>query len=88
MTTSHLEISIKIAELEDTLKSAHPSMPTLLREIHRNLQQDPEIVTLLTSEEVSIIVRGLSAQTNVTITTSIVSGGKGKAMKKMTMDDI
>lgn len=88
MTTSHLEISIKIAELEDALKAAHPLMPTLLRDIHRNLQQDPEIVTLLTSEEVSIIVRGLSAQTSTTITTSIIKGGKGKKLNLISMDDI
>lgn len=88
MSTSHMEIAIKISELEDAIKQAHPMMSTLLRDIHRNLQQDPEIVTLLSPEEVSIIVKGLSIQTQTTITTSIVSGTKGKAMKKMTLDDI
>lgn len=88
MPTSHIEISIKISELEDCLKQSHPSMPELLRDIHRNLQQDPEIVTLLTPLEVSIIVKGLSVQTQTTITTSIISGSKGKALKKISLDDI
>lgn len=88
MANSHTEISIKIAELENLLKSAHPQMPTLLRDIHRNLQQDPEIVTLLSPEQVAIVVKGLSIQTNTTITTSIVSGAKGKSLKKISLDDI
>lgn len=86
--SAHTEISIKIAELDEALKAITPRMPTLLREIHRNLQQDPEIVTLLTPAEVAIIVKGLSAQTQTTITTSIVSGTKGKSLKKISLDDI
>ena len=86
--SAHTEISIKIAELDEALKLAHPQMPTLLRTIHRNLQLDPEIVTLLSPQEVATIVKGLSVQTNTTITTSIVSGSKGKSLKKISMDDI
>jgi ribosomal protein L6P/L9E len=63
-------------------------MPTLLREIHQTLKQDPENVTLLTPEEVAIIISGLSKQTSTQITTSILSGAKGKSLKKISLDDI
>jgi hypothetical protein len=88
MTTQHEAISIKIAELYDAVQSTLPSMPTLLRTIHSNLKQDPELVTLLSPEQVSIIVSGLSKQTQTTITTSILSGAKGKSLKKISVDDI
>jgi hypothetical protein len=88
MTTQHEAISIKIAELYNAVQSTLPNMPTLLRDIHANLKQDPELVTLLTPEQVSIIVSGLSKQTQTTITTSILSGSKGKSLKKISVDDI
>jgi hypothetical protein len=86
--TPHEAISIKIAELYDAVQQTLPNMPHLLRDIHANLRSDPEIVTLLTADEVSIIVSGLSKQTQTTITTSILSGSKGKALKKISVDDI
>lgn len=86
--TPHEAISFKIAELGEAVQKALPNMPTLLRDIHANLKQDPEIVTLLSREEVSIIVSGLSKQTQTTITTSILTGTKGKSLKKISVDDI
>lgn len=86
--TPHQAIQMKIAELNEALLSAHPTMPTLLRDIHQNLKLDPELTTLLTAGEVSIIVRGLSVQTQTTITTSILSKSKGKASSKISVDDI
>ena len=86
--TPHEIISIKIAELAAAVQATLPNMPTLLREIHSNLKTDPEIVTLLSPEQVSIIVSGLSKQTQTTITTSILSGSKGKSLKKISVDDI
>ena len=86
--TPHEIISLKISELYESIQKTLPSMPTLLRDIHSNLKQDPEIVTLLSPEQVSIIVSGLSKQTQTTITTSILSGSKGKSLKKISVDDI
>ena len=88
MTTSHEAISIKIAELYEAVQQTLPNMPTLLRDIHQNLKQDPEIVTLLSPEQVSIIVSGLSKQTQTTIISSVISGSKGKSLKKISVDDI
>jgi hypothetical protein len=86
--TPHEAISIKIQELYNSVQQTLPNMPTLLRDIHSNLKQDPEIVTLLSPEQVAIIVSGLSKQTQTTITTSILSGSKGKSLKKISVDDI
>lgn len=86
--TPHEIISLKIAELYDAVQQTLPSMPTLLRTIHANLKTDPELVTLLTTDEVAIIVSGLSKQTQTTITTQVLSGGKGKSLKKISVDDI
>ena len=86
--TPHEIISLKIAELQVAVQASLPRMPTLLREIHANLKQDPKIVTLLSPAQVAIIVGGLSKQTQTTITTSILSGGKGKSLKTISVDDI
>lgn len=86
--SAHEIIALKIAELYTSVQSGLPSMPTILRDIHSNLKTDPELVTLLTPDEVAIIVSGLSKQTQTTITTSVLSGGKGKPLKKISVDDI
>lgn len=86
--TPHEILSLKISDLHEAILTVHPRMPTLLREIHGNLKLDPELTTLLSAEEVATIVRGLSFQTQTTITTSILSGSKGKSLKKISVDDI
>ena len=86
--TPHEAIALKIAELDISIKESTPRMTSLLREIHQNLSQDPDIVTLLTPPEVAIIVAGLSKQTNTTIMTSVISGKKGKSDKSLSLDDI
>lgn len=65
-----LEIQSKIQELQEAIHTAHPSMPGILREIHKKLKEDPEVVTLLEEEEICSIVSGLMIQTNVTLTSA------------------
>jgi len=87
----HESIAMKIAELETAILSAHPTLPTLLSQIHSNLKSDPDIVTLLDPAEVAVIVRGLEIQTKTTIASSIVKEGKGVDKKKLaqiSLDDI
>lgn len=87
--TPHENISLKIAELSSSLLSSHPSMPSLLRDIHHNLKQDPELVTLLSPSEVAAIVSGLSKQTQTTISTQILSSkSKGKKVSDLSDDDL
>lgn len=86
--TPHETISLKITELTSALTTAHPSMPSLLQVILRDLQNDPEVVTLLQREQVAQIVAGLMKQTATEITVSMTAGNKGKTLKKVGVDDI
>jgi predicted transcriptional regulator len=79
---------MQIAELEQALLSSHPSLPTLLQQIHRAIKQDPDAVTLLSEEEIGVIVNGLSRQTQTAIAVSISSGKKGKSIKSIGVDDL
>lgn len=86
--TPHENISLKIAELSSSILSSHPSMPSLLRDIHHNLKQDPELVTLLSPQDVATIVSGLSRQTQTTIATQILTKSKGKKVSDLSDDDL
>ena len=65
-----MEIQSTIQELQEALLSAHPEMPTLLRKIHTKLKADPELVTLLSEEEIAQVINGLKVHTNVQLTSS------------------
>lgn len=71
MTQLNLEIKTKLDALQEALLESHPSMPTLLRDIHTTLKNQPEQVTLMTEEELAIVVQGLQKQTNTHIAAAI-----------------
>lgn len=78
----------KLAQLEEALIAKTPNMPTLLRDIHQTLKKDPDIVTILSEEECSVLVRGLKQQTKTEIATKAVKKGGTKAISKMTVNDL
>jgi hypothetical protein len=82
------QLEAQITELQSAILSAHPSLPILLQTIHRNLKADPELVTLLSDEQIGVIVNGLSRQTQTQIATSISTGKKGKSIKSLGLDDL
>jgi len=82
------QIQEKLAALEEALLASTPNMPTLLRDIHRNLKSDPDLVTILTEEECSILVRGLKRQTATEIATTVIKKSGKKAISKMTVSDL
>lgn len=88
--TQHQQISAKISQLKQQLLEQHPQMPLLLREIHKNLKEDPAVVTLLAEEEIAIIVSGLEKQTMTSIAGSMTKGNaaKTKALKNVTSNDL
>ena len=59
------ELKEKVASLEAALLSRHPTMPTLLKQVHSTLLQYPEQVTILSPEERATIIKGLSHHTGV-----------------------
>lgn len=83
-----LDLEMKLAELEQALLTGDPMMPQYLQYIHRNLLQTPEAVWILTDEQRAIIVRGLSQQTAVVITTAKDAQRAKKPMKSMTLTDL
>ena len=91
MSTSPLstadQLREQIAQLQDALISANPGMPTMLRTIHAALRADPTNVTLLSPEEVGIVVSGLMKQTNTVIAAGIVKSTK-KSGKNISVDDL
>lgn len=82
------QLKMNVASLQEQLLSAHPFLPGLLKDIHKQLGEDPANVTLLSEEEIGIIVSGLMRQTQQEIATSITKSGKGKAIKSLTLDDL
>ncbi len=60
----------KVMQLDVLIKAAHPVMPVMLKQIHDQLSKDPEQVTLLSEEEIGIIVSGLKRKMNTDITTT------------------
>ena len=94
MTTSqvNLEIKTKLDALQSALLSDHPQIPTLLRDIHTTLKNQPDQVTLLSEEEVHIVVQGLEKQTRTHLaaaTTKTAKSTKTKeSLKNVKMDDL
>jgi len=88
--TPHLQLQEKIASLDAALKEQNPRMPVLLQEIHRTLKNDPAIVTVMTPEEISIIVSGLKVHTatQIVTTTKSPSAASKKALSKVSTSDL
>ena len=79
-------IAMKIAELSQMILAAHPRMPMLLRDIHTILKNDPDNVTLLSEEDIGVIVSGLKLQTKTVITAAAL--GKKSTLKNTTLADL
>ena len=82
------QISEKILQLQESLLSQHPQMPTLLRDIHKTLKDNPDCVTLLEESEVAIIVEGLKKQTATEIATATIKAKSTRALKSLTLADL
>ena len=81
------QISEKVLALNNALESQHPSMPSLLQEIWKNLKANPDCVTLLTEEEIGVIVNGLKRQTATEIAT-VALKSKTKSLKSLSVSDL
>ena len=82
------EVQEKLAQLEAALLAGTPNMPTLLQSIHKQLKNDPAIVTLLSDEECAMMVQGLKKQTATSIATTAVKKKGGKAISKLSLGDL
>ncbi len=84
---NHLEFLSKMNALQEAIHTQHPTMPVLLFQIHTQLREDPEIVTLLNEEAIGVIVKGLEIQTKTELITTVVKQSKAKDKKTpLTLD--
>lgn len=74
--TIPFELQEKITSLQAAILDKHPTMPTLLREIHTALRKQPENVVILSEDEIGIIVRGLEIQTNTFLADTVSKSSK------------
>ena len=81
------QLQEQIAQLQQALITSNPGMPTMLRTIHRALQADAHTVTLLSKEEIGILVSGLLKQTNTVIATTAAKSST-KKLKNISMSDL
>lgn len=65
--TSTHPLAMEMMELREALDKNVPGFANKLREIHVKLRNDPATVTLLSDEEIGVIVAGLEKHTNVQI---------------------
>ena len=71
----------KVSALQEALLDRHPMMPSLLREIHTVLRAQPENVTLLNEDQISVIVNGLKEQTGVSFAAAATKSPGSKNLK-------
>lgn len=79
-------LSMKVAELGQLLEAANPGYSLLLRDIHASLKNDPELVTVLSDEEIGQIMKGLLSHTDTTIAATSKSKSGGKRTQPVTAD--
>jgi hypothetical protein len=85
------QIVQKISVLKEMLQQSLHGYESILQQIHINLAKDPEIVTLLTPEEVGVIVAGLAKRKGIIIATTSTAKAKtasGKSLKNVGLEDI
>lgn len=76
-TPSSHPLAMQFAEMESALLTADPTFKTILRDVHRHLGKDPDLVTLMTEAEVALVVKGLIVFANA----EVVEPAKAKAVK-------
>lgn len=79
-TASDHPLAMQFAELEQALLTRDPEFKTILRQIHRQLGSEPELVTMMTDDEIGLVVQGLI----VTAQAEIVEPAKAKTVKAAT----
>lgn len=70
-------LAMEFAELEQALLTKDPGFKTVLRQVHRHLATDPDLVTQMTEAEIQSIVSGLVVMANA----EVVEPAKAKTLK-------
>lgn len=89
--TAYEPFKMKLAELSQALEEEIPGFALLLRDIHREMQRDPNVVTIMTPDEIGSIVKGLTKHMDITIVPAKTASGRAKAGSRtqpLTADDL
>lgn len=83
------QILEKLSLLQDNLEKSLPGYKDVLRSIHSQLRADPDMVHVLSEEQIGLIVAGLSKHKGVVIATAIAkSSNGGKKAKSLDLGDL
>lgn len=85
------QVMNRIFELQVALQQALPAYESLLHQIHVGLAKDPDVIHLLTEEQIGTICAGLSKKKNVVIATATKSKSttvSGKKLKDISISDL
>lgn len=83
----YMELASQLDTLEQALLAAHPSMPTLLRQIHAGLLKNPAAIHSLDDEQIAVLISGLKSYT----ATEIIAKAPAKkkpAKENLSLDDL
>lgn len=80
----------RIADLQVALQQRAPNYEYLLKVIHTNLKDDPELPHLLSPEQVGIIVAGLSQKKGIILAKAAGKDktASGKKLKDVSLGDL
>lgn len=78
----------QLCELEQKLNEKIPDFVGQLRYLHRSAAEDPNVVTIMTEDEIGIIVRGLSQMVQIEIIEPKVTKTRTKKLANVDSDDI
>jgi hypothetical protein len=83
----------RISELQEKLQAVAPGYEHLLHTIHTMLHKDPDMVHMLSEEQIGVIVSGLSRRKNIVIAEPEKAGKRtktasGKSIKDLDLDDL
>lgn len=84
----HLDFLSKMNSLSEAILKQHPTMPVLLKQIHTQLRNDPELVTTLDEDAIGIIVKGLQVQTKTELVQQVIKDTSSGRKKKSAAIDI
>lgn len=83
----YMELASQLDTLEQALLAAHPSMPTLLRQIHAGLLKNPAAIHSLDDDQIAVLISGLKSYT----ATEIIAKAPAKkkpAKENLSLDDL
>jgi hypothetical protein len=78
-----------MSELQDALDNSMPGFAHILKDIHDSLRADPDVVTILTDEEIAVIVKGLEKHSNIIVTPAKAKkAASAKSKTPISADDL